>query len=557
MPLDGQRDLLISGARIWSGWAQQPRPQALGTKDGKVAALGTVEEVAARLGTGFERLHLPGRAVLPAFHDAHCHPLHGGLQRRRCDLEGQRTPADCQAAVHDYARAHPDREWIVGGGWSMETFANGTPSHELLDQVTANRPAFLTNRDGHSAWVNQKALARAGIAATTPDPPHGRIERDPDGAPQGTLHEAAMGLVGGLIPAPREEELVTALLEAQRHLHSLGLVGWQDASVDTRAERAYGLAHARGELTARVRLALWWERDRGLEQIPELEERRARLADEGLDAGSVKVMLDGVMETYTAALLEPYLDPLGGGPAAGGAGHLFLDAELAREAVTALDRLGFQVHFHAIGDRAVRVALDSVAAARSARGEGASHGPRHQIAHLQLIDPDDIGRFRELGVTANIQPFWACHEPQMDELTLPYLGELRGRRQYPFRSLLQRGARLAGGSDWPVSTADPLQEMAVAVSRVAPDAARHGEPALPPFLPEERIGLEAALTAFTRGSAYVSHLERRAGDLGPGKWADLVVLAQDPFQVDPDRLPEARVELTMVGGRVVYQQGGG
>jgi predicted amidohydrolase YtcJ len=550
--LGHDRGLLITGGPIWTGLSDIPWVEALAVRDGRVAAAGPLAQVAAALDADREALDLHGRAVFPAFQDAHCHPLHGGFQQRSCDLEGRLTPEGCLEAVVEYMRTHPDGGWMSGKGWSMETFPRGCPSRQLLDSVTQGRPACLTNRDGHSAWVNSAALALAGIDRDTQDPEHGRIERDAAGEPQGTLHEGAMALVTRLLPRPSEEEAVAALLQAQRHLHSLGISGWQDAMVDAEAERAYSLAAGSGRLTARVRLALWWERGRGLEQVEDLLERRTRLHSEGLDAGSVKIMLDGVMETYTAATLEPYLSQGSDGTGPGlGNGHLFLDPELARRATASLDRAGFQVHFHAIGDRAVRVALDAVEAARCDQPDFGS-GPRHHIAHIQLIHPNDLGRFHELGVVANMQPFWACHEPQMDELTIPYLGPQRAGRQYPFRSLADKGAVLAGGSDWPVSTANPLAEIAVAVARAAPGG--EGGPA-EPFLPQERLPLAAAFSAFTAGSAYVNHLEASTGTLSPGKLADLVVLAGDPFRLEPPRLPQAEVELTMVGGRMVFDRG--
>ncbi len=545
----------MTGGPIWTGWPDQPWAEALAVRDGRVAAVGPLAKVRAEVGASLQPFDLRGRTVVPGFHDAHCHPLSGGAQQRSCDLEGAQSVAACQGRVRVYMQAHPGPGWVVGKGWSMETFPGGIPGRELLDSVTGPRPAFLVNRDGHSAWVNSAALALAGIDRPGSDPPHGRIERAADGTAQGTLHEAAMELVEALVPRPSDDELAAALGQAQAHLHSLGIVGWQDAMVDPAAERAYLRLAAAGELTARVRLALWWERDRGLEQIEELVRRRSGLAAGGLDASSVKIMLDGVMETFTASLLLPYNDPAEPGPGgARGSGHLFLEPDLAAAAVAELDRQGFQLHFHAIGDRAVRVGLDAVQAAR-ATGGGPGGDRRHHIAHIQLIHPDDLGRFHELGVVANMQPFWACHEPQMDELTVPFLGPERTLQQYPFRSLLDRGAVLAAGSDWPVSTANPLEEMAVAASRAMPLSTRGGHTTYPAFLPGQAIPLASALTAFTAGSAFVNHLESQSGNLAPGKRADLVVLDQDPFRLEVERLPEARVELTMVGGAFVYDRG--
>ncbi len=544
--------LLVTGGPIWTGSSEVPWVEALAVRDGRVAAAGPLTRAVEALDPRHETLDLHGRAVVPAFQDAHCHPIHGGFQQRSCNLDGRLTTESCQEAVVAYMRTHPGDGWISGMGWSMETFPGGTPDRLVLDSVTGSRPAHLTNRDGHSAWVNSAALALAGINRDTPDPEHGRIERDPAGDPQGTLHEGAMELVGRLLPKPSEDEAVAALLQAQRHLHSLGISGWQDAMVDRQTERAYSLVAGAGTLSARVRMALWWERERGLDQVDELVARRARLRAEGLNAGSVKIMLDGVMETFTAATLEPYRSQGQAGEARErGSGHLFLEPELARSATEALDRLHFQVHFHAIGDRAVRLALDAVEASRR---EGPSLGfePRHHIAHIQLIHPHDLPRFHKLGVVANMQPFWARHDPQMDELTIPFLGPERTGQQYPFRSLADRGAVLAGGSDWPVSTANPLEEIAVAVGRVGPGG---DGPTREPFLPAECLPLATAFSAFTAGSAFVNHLEATTGTLSPGKQADLVVLAADPFTLEPTALPQATVELTMVGGRKVYDRG--
>jgi predicted amidohydrolase YtcJ len=547
--LQPRTDLLIAGGPIWTGRPEQPWVEALAVRDGKVAAAGPLSEVREISAPRAEALDLRGRAVLPAFHDAHCHPIGGGLQQRRCDLEGARSPGECQERIRAYLASHPDVDWILGKGWSMELFARGTPGRHLLDQVTGERPAYLINRDGHSAWVNSAALRLAGIEATTPDPPHGRIERVEGGEPQGTLHEGAMELVERLAPPTTAAERLAALRQAQSHLHSLGIAGWQDAMVDPESEAAYTALAQAGDLSARVRLALWWEREMGLEQVEELDHRRRRLAELGLDGASVKIMLDGVMETFTAALLEPYLT-LPGGPPAGHRGHLFLDPELAAAATSTLHSRNFQVHFHAIGDRAVKVALDAVARASQEGGRDL----RHHIAHIQLVHPADLRRFHELKVVANMQPFWACHEPQMDQLTIPFLGAERSLLQYPFRALADSGAVLAGGSDWPVSTANPLEEIAVAATRRAPSA-RDREPTSPPaFLPQQGLPLAMALSAFTAGSAYVNHLEHVTGTLEAGKAADLVVLAQDPFTIPLDRLPEARVELTMVDGRVVFPQ---
>ncbi|GHB66020.1 amidohydrolase [Streptomyces viridiviolaceus] len=510
----------------------------------RITAVGH-DEVHDLAGPRTEVVDLAGRLLLPGFQDAHVHPMPAGLELGRCDLTGARTAEETVAAVRAYAAAHPEREWITGGGWSMEAFPGGTPTKELLDAAVPDRPVYLPNRDHHGAWVNSRALERAGIGRDTPDPDDGRIDRDAAGEPSGTLQEGAMQLVGRLTPPAGPDERLAALLRAQRRLHALGITAWQDALVGDfigmeDPSQAYLAAARAGSLTARVVGALWWDRERGAEQIPELVERRAALTHGRFRATSVKLMLDGVAETGTAALLDPYLDRCG--CATANRGTSFLDAAELPKYVAELDALGFQCHFHALGDRAVRGALDAVEAARAANGPSDT---RPHLAHLQVVHPDDVPRFARLGATANVQPLWAAHEPQMDELTIPFLGPERAAWQYPFGALLGSGARLAAGSDWPVSSPDPLQGIHVAVNRVEPGADA------PAFLPEQRIGLAAAVAAYTAGSAYVNHLDD-TGRVRAGALADLVVLDRDPFAGPPEAIAETRVALTYVGGERVY-----
>jgi predicted amidohydrolase YtcJ len=529
---------------VWSAHLGEQRPTALVVRGGRIVAVGSDQEVRALAGPRTESVDLRGRLLLPGFVDAHIHPVWGGLGSMRCDLHDV-DPVEYDAAIAAYAERSADRAWIDGSGWYMAAFPGGTPRHEQLDRVVPDRPAFLENRDGHGAWVNSRALELAGIDRDTPDPPDGRIERDDDGRPSGTLHEGAMNLVGRLVPRPTPAELEKAVLRAQAELHGLGITGWQDAIVDGETLPAYLSVAGRGELTARVVGALWWDRHRGEEQIEDLLAQRDGGRAGRFAATSVKIMQDGVAENFTAAMTSPYLDAHGRDT--GNAGLSMVDPELLTAAVTRLDAEGFQVHVHAIGDRAVREALDAFAAARAANGP--TDG-RHHIAHLQVVHPDDLARFAALGVTANAQPFWACFDPQMVDLTLPFLGPERSAWQYPFGSLLRAGARLAFGSDWTVSTANPLLELEVAVSRVDPDHRTDD-----PFYPAERLPLEEGLRAFTEGSAYVNHLDHMTGTLEVGKLADVVVLDRDVLARDAGPIGEAEVALTMVEGEFVYEAG--
>ncbi|MDX6744830.1 amidohydrolase [Actinocorallia sp. A-T 12471] len=540
---DRPADLVFTGGPVLTMDAARSRATALAVRDGRIIAVGHAE-VGDLVGPRTEVVELRGRALLPGFQDAHVHAVMGGMELARCDLTGTTEVAEYLRRVRAYADANPGLPWITGGGWSMESFPGGAPTADLLDKAVPDRPILLHNRDHHGAWANSRALEIAGLTAATPDPADGRIERDAAGHPSGTLHEGAVDLVGAHVPPDTPRERLDGLLRGQETLHALGITGWQDAIICGTdgypdVSDAYLTAARDGTLTARVVGALWWSRTRGAEQIPDLLDKRERLTVGRLRCSSVKVMQDGVAENFTAAMTSPYLDACG--CQTGNSGLSFVDPEALRSYVVALDAHGFQVHFHALGDRAVREALDAIEAARAANG---FRDTRHQLAHLQVVHPDDVARFRALGAIANLQPYWAAHEPQMDELTIPFLGKERAAWQYPFADLHRAGATLAAGSDWPVSTPNPFEGLHVAVNRVLPDSDG------PVFLPDQRLDLTTALAAYTAGSAHANHLDD-TGSLVSGNLADLVVLDRDPY-ADPDALAETRVDLTYVEGKRVF-----
>ncbi len=486
-----------TGRRVVPATAASGRPaSAIAVVGGRIEAIGNAgdPDIQDLMGPATEVVDLRGRALLPGFQDAHVHPAFAGITMLGCNLIGAASLDDALARISDFARQHPDREWIAGSGWRMEWFPGGTPDRQTLDAVTGGRPAYLSNRDGHGAWASTRALELAGIDARTPDPVDGRIERELDGGPQGTLHEGAANLVGVLLPPLSVEERLAGLLLAQQHMHARGITAWQDAIVGDYLGSpdplpVYLAAAASGQLTARVEGALWWDRTRGGEQLPDILARRERGRGPRFRANTVKIMQDGVAENFTAGMIEPYHDPAGCHDH--GSGLSYVDPEALRGYVTQLDALGFQVHLHAIGDRAVREALDAIEAARTANrpGQGEHRSDnRHHIAHLQVVHPADVPRFAALDVTANMQGLWAAHEPQMDELTIPFIGPERTRRQYVFGDLLRSGARLAAGSDWAVSSANPLRACHVAVNRSLPGAT--GAQA-EPFLPNQRLDLAA------------------------------------------------------------------
>jgi hypothetical protein len=549
-------DLVLVGGKIRTQAHPSGFVQAAAIGGGVITAVGADEQIRDQVGPRTRVVNLRGRLAIPAFGDAHIHPVQGGLESLRCNLVGMRTRQEYLDAIGAYCATLPRDTWVLGGGWSMPGFPGGIPTAADLDTVTQGRPAFLPNRDHHSAWVNTAALALAGVGERTPDPVDGRIERDHAGAPAGALHEGAMRLVGRHVPAASPAELTAGLVAAQRHLHRLGITSIQDACVGTAGELGvpdafgtYVRAAADGLLTLRVNGSLWWDRFRGLAQLADLQTRReAASAGGNFRATTVKLMLDGVCETFTAAMGAPYLD--GHGHPTDHAGSLFIERAELGEVAAQLSDLGFQMHFHAIGDLAVTVALDALAALPEPRRMSG----RHHLAHLQFISPPDLDRFARLGVVANFQPLWACEDDQNTELTVPFVGPERAAWQYRIGAVLGRGARVAFGSDWPVSSADPLQEMHVAVNRVL--SARLGEPGTPetttPLLPDEAITVDAAVDAFTRGVAYVNNEEDVAGALAAGMLADVAVLDQDLYAIPAAEIGGTSVQLTIAGGRVVH-----
>ena len=554
----------LGGSVFTAGWTTSRR-LALAVSGGAISALGSDAEVREFAGPRTEIVDLAGGLLAPGFQDAHVHPMVAGLEMLRCQLDGTSSEQECLDCVAAYVASHPTQGrppesgaarssvtefWVTGGGWSMESFPGGSPTRQMLDSVASDRPVALINRDHHGYWVNSRALALAGIERSTADPTFGRIERDDDGTPTGVLHESAMDLVDRIIPATSARDQMAGLLTAQEILLSLGVTAWQDAAVGD----VFGLddslsvyldAARTGRLVARVVGALWWDRNRGREQIPELIERRAAGSAGRFRATTVKVMQDGVAENFAAAMTGPYLDRCG--CPTDNSGMSFVDPVALRDYVTRLDSEGFQVHFHALGDRAVRESLDAVESARDSNGPSDN---RHHLAHLQVVHPQDIARFTALGATANIQPLWAAHSRQMDELTIPFLGAERAQWQYPFADLLGAGAAIAAGSDWPVSSPNPLEGMQVGVTRRAPDEDRAA------FLPTNAMSLADVFAAYTAGSARVNHLDEITGAIVEGHRADLVVLDRDPFQYPPDEIARAKVRSTYIDGECVYSVDG-
>jgi predicted amidohydrolase YtcJ len=539
-------DLVLRGGAVYTVDASRSWAEAVAIRGEKIIYVGNDSGVERHLGANTRVVELAGAMVLPGFQDAHIHPIGAGINLLTLSLHELDTAEEYLERIASYAAANPELQWIRGGGWTLDAFPpRGIPTRDLIDDIVPDRPVYLESADGHSAWVNSKALELAGINRDTPDPTGGRIDRDKaTGEAVGALQEKANFLVSGIIPPFTPKQTEAGLAKALEVLNGYGITAFQDAIVNVAGPQAFSELDAyraldqRGELSARVVASLWWESTEGQEQIPRFVKARANYSSGRLQATSVKIMQDGVMENQTASLLEPYIGE------ASGRGESMVDPEALKDIVTQLDAEGFQVHFHAIGDRAIRECLDSVESARIANGN-LDH--RHHISHIQLFDPEDIPRFRELGVVANFQPIWSTADPYITDLTLPFIGPERGRWLYPIGSLFSSGAVVAFGSDWDVSTPNPLAEIEVALTRKG--ISNEGWDA---FIPEERIQLHEALAAFTINAAYVNHLEDRTGSIEVGKLADLIVIDRNLFAIKPSEISKSRVLLTLLGGEPVH-----
>lgn len=531
--------LVLTGGIVRTMDPARPRAEAVAVRGARIVFVGGDAEAGRYIGPATRVVDLRGRAVLPAFQDSHIHLATGGVELGLCDLNDLASREAIFARVREYAAAHPGEAWVAGGGWALPAFPEANPRKEDLDRLVPDRPACLSAADGHSAWVNSAALRLAGVTAATPDPDGGRIERDPrTGEPTGTLRESAADLVERLIPPPGPEDYRAGLLRAQALANGFGITSIIEASASPEILDAYADLDRRGELTVRVLASIRVDpRQPPAAEAARLAKLRDACRTPRLKATAAKIFADGVLESHTARLLEPYLDR------PGDPGPLDIEPEAFNRLAAALAAAGFPLHVHAIGDGAVRESLDAVEAA--IRGSG-RRDLRHHIAHLELVHPADLGRFKTLGVAANVQALWAYPDAYITDLTAPIIGPGRSARLYPIGGLLRAGARLAGGSDWSVSSMNPLDAIQVGTTRRAPDAGPG-----PAWLPEEAVPLEAMLAAYTVNGAWLSGEEDLRGALAPGRLADLIVLDRDPFAVPASEIHRLRVALTIAEGREI------
>jgi predicted amidohydrolase YtcJ len=540
---EGMADLIITNARVYTVDDAHPWAEAVAIRDGRIIAVGTAGEVASQKGGQTKVVDLKGKLLLPAFGDAHNHPVFGGMSHARCALHAGKSIDDYRRIIAKCIAETPGTSVIYGVGWEDGLFPpNGVPTKDILDKLSTTRPLIFRSTGGHSLWVNSKALQLAGITKATKDPLNGKIDRDPKtGDPIGGLQEAAQNLVDGIMPETTGQDLQDAIAYTARHFNSLGITSWHDAGIEWQEDGssavvdAYKAVADKGLLTVDVAIDLKWKNDKGLEQLPGLLRASQRARTLGITARGVKFYIDGVIPQQTAYMLKPYE-----GTQELGAPQI--RPEVLAAATTALDEQGIQSHYHTIGDAAVREALDAVATARRSDGNADT---RPMISHMNVIDPADQARFGTLGVTAIFQPLWTCNEPYMD-LTKERIGPVRSQYIYPVASIEKSGGRVAYGADWSVASADPLLGIEVALTRVAPEGK------LAPLIAGEAVTLPQAVKSYTLEVAYVNHLDQETGSIAPGKSADLVVLDKDIFKLDTRRIHEAKVLTTLFKGKPVF-----
>ena len=537
----GRADLVLRGGEVYTVNAARSWASAIAVRDGRIVYVGSDSLPRGLIGPGTEIVELAGAMVLPGFQDAHVHPISSGVELVECHLHSLTTAVAVLDSIRACALARTDRPWVRGSGWQLPIFPGGNPSRVALDRVVPDRPALFYAADGHSTWLNSRALALAGITRHTPDPANGRIERDlRSGEPSGTLRESAMKLADSVVPKRTQAELAAGLNRAQREANAFGITSIFAATADEPDLATYAEADRAGTLTLRV-VAAAYSGEQVDSILPRAQAWRTRYATRRVRPTAVKLFQDGVIEARTAALLAPYLDR------AGDAGTPIFDQPTLDRLTADLDRDGFQVHVHAIGDRAIRMTLDAFAHARERNGP---RDARHAITHLELIDPADLPRFRALGVVANFEALWANGDDYLTKLTEPALGPARSRWLYPIASVVRTGAIVTGGSDWSVSSLNPLEAIEVGITHRDP-----GDSIAAAWNPAERVDLPTMIALYTINAAWGLHQEDETGSIEPGKLADLVVLDRNLFQIPADQIHEVRVMRTLLEGKTVYEAG--
>lgn len=537
----GNADIIITNARIYTVDAKHPWAEALAISSERITAVGNKKDVEKLKGPDTKIIDAQGKLVLPGFVDCHIHFMEGSLGLTQVDLNNANTIPEIQKRVKEYAASHPDEPWIEGMGWLYPTFGpTALPNKKILDDIVPDRPVLLTAYDGHTTWANSKALQMAGITKDTPNPPNGVIVKDADSEPTGALKEHASALVRKIIPEPTREQRLDALRRGIREANRVGLTRVHSAGGDFEYLDLYDELRKRGKLTLRFTVSYFLDPpELTPENLDKIEWERKTYHDDWITGGVVKTMLDGVVESHTAAMLTPYTDD----PTQ--IGKPFWDEDKYRKAVAELDKREIQVFTHAIGERAVRMAFDAY---ENAAGANHSSDRRHRIEHIETITAQDIPRFGKLGVIASFQPLHA--EPNEDTLDVwaRNAGPERSSRAWSWQSVAKSGGRLAFGSDWPVVTVNPWHGVYNALLRETQDGKPQGG-----WLPQQRVSLEQTIEAYTLGAAIAGHREKSEGSIETGKLADIIMVDRDLFKTPAEESYKTQVLLTMVGGKIVYQ----
>jgi len=532
VPAGEGADLVIRNARIWTGNAEAPWASALAIRDDRLVAVGPEGVVDGLVGSGTEVIDSPPGLVLPGFIDSHVHLLSSGFELASVQLRDAATPEEFVRRIGEQAKVMAPGEWIQGGTWDHQNWGGELPQRGWIDAVTPENPVFVSRLDGHMALANSKALELAGVDSDTADVDGGEIVRDAGGLPSGILKDNAMGLVQRVMPAPSTAQQDQALESAMDYLLRQGVTTVHTMGWDWTDLAVYRRAHEQGRLRTRIYAMVPIS---GWQQLADEVTARGR-GDDWLRIGGLKGFMDGSLGSHTAAFFEPFLD------APDDRGLFVTEPEQMREWALAADAAGLQLLIHAIGDRANASLLDIFAELAERNGE---RERRSRIEHAQHLRPQEIQRIAAMGVIPSMQPYHAIDDGRWAD---GVIGPERSRHTYAFRSLLDAGARLAFGSDWSVAPASPILGIHAALTRQTLDGAHPGG-----WVPEEKIGVEETLVAYTRNGAYASFDESRKGRLMPGLLADLVVLDRDITAVPADQIREARVLRTVVGGRTLYR----
>ena len=535
-------DTIIARGRVYTGNVEQPWAQAVAIRDGKIIAVGDEQTIFKLRSDATKVIEVGGHLVLPGFVDCHIHFIDGSLSLGRVNLEGAKDPSDIQQRLRDYAGKHPGKDWVLGRGWNYAMFGGeGLPHKKYLDEVFPDRPVFLEGYDGHTYWANSKALSLAGITKDTPDPPNGAIVRDATThQATGALKESAQELVARITPKPSRDENLAALRAGMKWANEHGLTRVHSAGGDFEHLDLYDELRRQGQQTLRFYIAFFLNPPQlRVQDLNAIETARKRFHDDWIDADVVKMMVDGVVESHTAAMLEPYSDD------ASTKGKLFWDPAKYTAAVTELDKRGFQLFTHAIGDYGVRTALDAYQHA-----EDANHTSdrRPRIEHIETISVADIPRFGKVGVIASMQPLHSYPDADTLDVWARNAGPDRASRAWAWKSIANAGGHLAFGSDWPVVTLNPWEGIQTAVTRQTSEGRPKGG-----FVPGQRLTVEETVRGYTLGAAYAGRREKTEGTIETGKLADLIIVSQNIFEIDPHRIGATKVLTTIVGGRVVYQ----